>query len=783
MSKNLVIVESPAKAKTIKKYLGKDFEVLASYGHVRDLLPKAGAVDTNNDFVMHYQLIERNAKHVTAISKAMKGADTLYLATDPDREGEAISWHLQEILKDKRLLDNKPVYRVAFHEITQHAIQEAIANPRELSMDLINAQQARRALDYLVGFNLSPLLWRKVSKGLSAGRVQSPALRLIAEREQEIENFKSTEYWTIEAQCQKESQNFTAKLNLFENKKLKQLPTDIKDEKNEINVSNTEQANHIRSTLLNLAQGQLQVTKVEKKQRKRKPASPFTTSTIQQEAARKLGFTAKRTMQIAQQLYEGIDTGNGAVGLITYMRTDSLNLAGEAVTEIREAISELYGKDNLPAKPREYKTKAKNAQEAHEAIRPTSAKCYPKDLTNALNKEQLKLYELIWKRTIACQMIDAKLNTVAVDLACSEGNNFRANGSTIAHPGFMIVYQESVDDKKPGNDDEKMLPVLIEKEWLKLEDIAADQHFTEPPPRFSEASLVKSLEEFGIGRPSTYASIISTLQQREYVKLEKKRFIPTDIGRVVNKLLTEHFSRYVDYDFTAKLEDQLDEVSRGEQEWIPLMHRFWSQFKTLVDEKMQTVQKKDIAQETLDEKCPQCGSQLIIRLSKRGRFIGCSAFPNCKYTRNLANDNEAGEGALPVNAAPEVIEGRTCPKCGSPLHQKQGPYSKFIGCSNYPNCKFIESLEKPVDTQVTCPNCSKGTLIKKKSRYGSFFYACSTYPTCRYAIPNEPVVEPCPNCHWPVVMVKTTKKRGTEKICPQKDCGYSEQMTSEPPND
>jgi DNA topoisomerase I len=781
VSRNLVIVESPAKAKTIKKYLGQDFEVLASYGHVRDLLPKAGAVDTDKDFVMHYQLVEKNAKHVNAISKAMKSAEALYLATDPDREGEAISWHLQEILKDKRLLDNKPVHRVAFHEITQQAIQEAIANPRQLSMDLINAQQARRALDYLVGFNLSPLLWRKVSKGLSAGRVQSPALRLIVEREQEIENFKPTEYWTIEAQCQKESQNFIAKLNLFEHKKLKQLPTDIKDEKTEITVSNAEQANHIKTTLLNLAQGQLQVTKVEKKQRKRKPSAPFTTSTLQQEAARKLGFTAKRTMQIAQQLYEGIDTGNGAVGLITYMRTDSLNLAAEAVTEIREVISELYGKDHLPPKPREYKTKAKNAQEAHEAIRPTSAKRYPNELISALTKDQLKLYELIWKRTIACQMIDAKLNTVGVDLACGEGNNFRANGSTIAHPGFMIVYQESVDDKKPGSDDEKMLPLLTKQEKIKLKNIAADQHFTEPPPRFSEASLVKSLEEFGIGRPSTYASIISTLQQREYVKLEKKRFTPTDIGRVVNKLLTEHFTRYVDYDFTAKLEDQLDAISRGEQEWVPLMHRFWTKFKTLLDDKMQTVQKKDIAQETLDENCPQCGSQLIIRLSKRGRFIGCSAYPNCKYTRNLDNDNEAGEATSSgATATPEIVEGRTCPKCGSPLHHKQGPYSKFIGCSNYPNCKYSESLEKPVDTQVTCPNCNQGTLIKKKSRYGSFFYACSTYPTCRYAIPNEPIVESCPNCNWPILMLKTTKKRGTQKICPQKGCGYSEQMASEP---
>lgn len=779
MSKNLVIVESPAKAKTIKKYLGPDFEVLASFGHVRELPRKNGSVDPNN-FTMHYQLIAKNAKHINAICKAMQNAEALYLATDPDREGEAISWHLHEILKDKQLLTNKKFQRIEFHEITKHAIREAVDNPRQISMALVNAQQARVALDYLVGFNLSPVLWRKVSKGLSAGRVQSPALRLIVEREQEIEKFKPTEYWTITAKCQKEQQPFTAKLNLFEKKKVKQFESDIKDAQTEISVTNTEQALQIKSTLLNLAQGQLQVALIEKKQRKRKPSAPFTTSTLQQEAARKLGFTTKRTMQIAQQLYEGIDTGEGAVGLITYMRTDSLNLASEAVTEICEVIKERFGQDNLPAKPREYKTKAKNAQEAHEAIRPTSAKRYPNEL-KSLTKDQFKLYELIWKRTIACQMIDAKLNTVAVDLACGEDHNFRATGSTIAHPGFMAVYQESVDDQKTANNDEKMLPALKLKEIIILQEIDAEQHFTEPPPRFSEASLVKSLEEFGIGRPSTYASIISTLQQREYVTLEKKRFTPTDIGGIVNRLLTEHFTRYVDYHFTAKLEDQLDAVARGEQEWIPLMNRFWSQFKTLVDEKMQTVQKKDFAHETLKEQCPKCQSPLMIRLGRRGRFIGCSTYPKCDYTRNLNNDKETGENTLPA-AEPEVIEERTCPKCDSPLHKKQGPFSKFIGCSNYPKCKFTESLEKPVDSGITCPNCGKGTLVKKKSRYGTFFYACSTYPTCRYAISNEPLAEPCPQCNWPLVMLKTTKRRGTEKICPQKECGYTEQIATEPMN-
>ena len=759
---NLVIVESPAKSKTIKKYLGKDFEVLASYGHVRDLLPKAGAVDTEHDFAMQYQLIEKNAKHVSAICKQMENTDALYLATDPDREGEAISWHLYEILKDKALLQNKPVYRVAFHEITQHAIEEAIGNPRQLSMDLVNAQQARRALDYLVGFTLSPLLWRKIRKGLSAGRVQSPALRLIVEREIEIEQFKPREYWTIDGHCQKGRQTFKAKLNLFEEKKLTQF-----------SISNEEQATHIKTTLLSLANGELQVTKVEKKQRKRQPSAPFTTSTLQQEAARKLGFTTKRTMQTAQQLYEGIDIDGEAVGLITYMRTDSVNLASEAVAEIREVISERYGEENLPKKPRQYKTKSKNAQEAHEAVRPTSAKRHPDSLKAQLKPDQLKMYTLIWKRTIACQMIHATLDTVAVDLVCGEGNNFRATGSTLVNPGFMAVYQEGVDDQKASQDDEKMLPPLKVGEQVKLKDIRADQHFTEPPPHFSEASLVKSLEEFGIGRPSTYANIISTLQYRKYVVLDKKRFIPTDVGRIVNKLLTDHFSLYIDYDFTAKLEDQLDAVSRGEQEWVPLMHKFWSKFKALVDEKMKTVQRQDVTQEPLDEKCPKCSSQLNLRLGKRGRFVGCSAYPECDYTRSQDNNNEGDETA--PAAAPEVVEGRTCPKCDSELHIKQG-YSKFIGCSTYPKCKFNEPLEKPVDTGIQCPTCEKGTLIKKKTRYGKFFYSCSNYPSCKYAISYEPIAEPCPKCHWPLLMLRTTKRRGTEKTCPEKSCDHVEQI-------
>jgi DNA topoisomerase-1 len=752
---NLVIVESPAKAKTIKKYLGKGFDVLASYGHVRDLVPKEGAVDPASGFAMKYQVIDRNDKHVKAITTKLKNAEALYLATDPDREGEAISWHLYELLKNRRALKDKAVHRVVFNEITKKAVQDAVAHPRDLSMDLVNAQQARRALDYLVGFNLSPLLWKKVRRGLSAGRVQSPALRLICEREDEIEAFKAREYWTIEADVAKDSQAFAAKLTHFGGDKLTQF-----------SVTDGERAAEIEKTLHDAAGGRLDVLKVEKKQRKRNPAAPFTTSTLQQESSRKLGFTAQRTMRIAQQLYEGVDIGNGAVGLISYMRTDSVNLADEAIAELRGFISDKYGADQLPKSPRQFKTKAKNAQEAHEAIRPTSALNEPDEIARHLDKDQLKLYTLIWKRTVACQMVHATIDTVAADLGAGEGNMFRATGSTIASPGFMQVYLEGKDDAKPGDDDEKMLPPLVEGEKVSLNKIRPEQHFTEPPPRYSEASLVKALEEFGIGRPSTYASIISTLQDREYVEMDKKRFIPTDVGRVVNKFLTNYFTQYVDYDFTARLEDELDAVSRGEEDWVPLLEKFWQPFKDRIDHTQENVQRSDVTQEKIDEKCPKCGGQLAKRLGRNGVFIGCTNYPECDYTRNLNDDGSAG-------AEPEKV-GRDCPECGSELVFKQGRYGKFIGCSGYPKCRYIEPLEKPKDTGVTCPKCNKGTLMQRKSRRGKVFFSCSTYPKCDYAVWNEPIAENCPKCGWPVLTIKTTKRSGTQKVCPQQECSFAE---------
>jgi DNA topoisomerase-1 len=610
MASNLVIVESPAKAKTIEKYLGKDFKVLASYGHVRDLVPKEGAVETDNNFKMNYSVVERNEKHINNIKKELRKADSLYLATDPDREGEAISWHLYELLKEKNLMKNKRAYRVAFHEITRQAVSDAVNNPREITMDLVNAQQARRALDYLVGFNLSPLLWRKIRRGLSAGRVQSPALRMIVERELEIEAFQAQEYWTIESDNEFESQKFSARLTLLQGEKVKQF-----------SITNDQGAQDAYRILNQAAQGRLRVHQVEKKQRKRNPAPPFTTSTLQQEASRKLGFGAQKTMRTAQRLYEGIDIGAGQVGLISYMRTDSVTLSNDALNDIRSLIAQKFGETALPEDPRFYKTKAKNAQEAHEAIRPTSAMNEPEQIKSHLGDDEYRLYSLIWKRTIACQMIHATLDTVSVDLACGTDNLFRATGSTIRDPGFMRVYTEGLDDNKSDDTKENLLPPLKQGDQVDLKEIRLEQHFTEPPPRYSEATLVKTLEEYGIGRPSTYASIISTLQDREYVELENKRFHPTDVGRVVARFLIQHFTQYVDYDFTAQLEDTLDEISRGEKDWLPLMQDFWSTFKSLVDEKMETVSRDEAIQSRQLGTDEKSGKPISVRMGRYGPFV------------------------------------------------------------------------------------------------------------------------------------------------------------------
>jgi len=613
LGNNLVIVESPAKAKTIKKYLGKEFEVLASYGHVRDLVPKEGAVDPKHDFAMKYQPVERNRKHVDAIARALKKAKALYLATDPDREGEAISWHLQELLKEQGALKGKDVQRVVFYEITKNAVREAMEHPRGISVDLVNAQQARRALDFLVGFNLSPLLWKKVRPNLSAGRVQSPALRMICEREDEIAAFQPQEYWTIDSALMHAEQQFPAKLVEYRGGKVEQF-----------SFTSESAAREAVSTLEQTARGELTVLGVERKQRRRNPAPPFTTSTLQQEASRKLGFSAQKTMRVAQQLYEGVDIGEGAVGLITYMRTDSLNLAQEAVAQIRELIVELYGPEGLAEEVRVYRTKSANAQEAHEAIRPTDARIVPADIERKLDADQFRLYSLIWKRTMACQMAPAVYDTVAVELLAgpdgAERTVLRANGSTLVKPGFISVYQEGADDVVQ-DDSDHVLPPMNEGDRVELVRVIPSQHFTEPPPRFTEASLVKALEEYGIGRPSTYASIISTLRDREYVSIENRRFTATDIGKIVSRFLTQYFTNYVDYDFTAKMENALDGVAAGEQEWVPLLDRFWKPFIKLVKHTETSVSREEVAMARDLGLDPVSGKPMSVRMGRFGPFV------------------------------------------------------------------------------------------------------------------------------------------------------------------
>jgi DNA topoisomerase I len=627
MADNLVIVESPAKAKTIKKYLGKDFDVLASYGHVRDLVPKEGAVDPDHGYAMKYQVLEKNERHVDAIARSLRKSKALYLATDPDREGEAIAWHLKEILQSRGDLKGKDVHRVVFYEITRNAVREAVAQPRGLSLELVNAQQARRALDYLVGFNLSPLLWKKVRQGLSAGRVQSPALRMICEREAEILAFIPQEYWTLDGEGSHTSQAFPLKLIEYRGQKVEQF-----------SFTNETQAREVERTLLAAAgatapaegathgsPGQLRVVAIDRKQRRRNPAPPFTTSTLQQEAARKLGFNARRTMRLAQQLYEGLDIGqDGNVGLITYMRTDSVSLAAEAIQEIREVATRLYGKAEVADEPRIYKTKSKNAQEAHEAIRPTSAAITPASLEGKIEDDHYRLYALIWKRAVASQMNHAIFDTVAVDMLAGadgpERHLLRANGSTLVKPGYISVYQEGTDDAK-ADDGDHVLPPMNAGDTVDLLSLHADQHFTEPPPRYSEASLVKALEEHGIGRPSTYATIISTLQDREYVEMDARRFIPTDIGKIVGRFLTEHFHRYVEYGFTAAMEDELDAVSRGEEDWTTPLEKFWKPFIDQVETIEKNVTREQVAQARELGKDPATGKPVTVRMGRFGPFV------------------------------------------------------------------------------------------------------------------------------------------------------------------
>ena len=700
MADNLVIVESPAKARTIKKYLGKDFEVLASYGHVRDLVPKEGAVDPDDGFAMKYQLVERNERHVDAIARALKKAKSLHLATDPDREGEAIAWHLYEILKLRGELKHKQVHRVVFHEITRNAVREAVAAPRDLSLDLVNAQQARRALDYLVGFNLSPLLWKKVRRGLSAGRVQSPALRMICEREAEIAAFEPREYWSIDAVGEHSEQSFPLKLVEFRGNKVEQF-----------SFTNQAVARDAEQTLKAAAgpAGALTVLQVDRKQRRRNPAPPFTTSTLQQEASRKLGFSAQRTMRVAQQLYEGVDIGEGNVGLITYMRTDSVSLAAEAVQEIRQVIARLYGPEAVAEEIRVYKTKSKNAQEAHEAIRPTSASIIPADIERHLEADQFKLYSLIWKRAVACQMAHALFDTVAVDILAgpdgAQRHVLRANGSTLVKPGYIAVYQEGRDDAS-DEDSDQALPVMQAGDAVKLLEVQPQQHFTEPPPRFTEASLVKALEEYGIGRPSTYASIISTLRDREYVEIENRRFTATDIGKIVNRFLSEHFHQYVDYGFTAAMEDELDAVARGEEPWTTPLSKFWKPFIRQVDSVEKNVTREQVAQARELGVHAASGKPMSVRMGRFGPFVQIGTKDDVEKPRfaglrpGQKMDSITPEEALALFVLPRTL-GSTA--AGEPILANVGRFGPYIKYgSKYVSLKEDDPYTVTLERALEC---------------------------------------------------------------------------------
>jgi DNA topoisomerase I len=685
----LLIVESPSKAKTLSKYLGSEFEVLASYGHIRNLLPKSEGINTDN-FEMKYALIDRNKKHIDAIKKAVKKSDEILLATDPDREGEAIAWHIAEILNEKKLLKNKLVKRVVFQEITKSAIIKAIEEPRDIALALVRAQQSRQALDYLIGFNLSPLLWSKIRYGLSAGRVQSPALRLIMEREAEIKKFIAKEYWTLHLEAKKNQSKFSSKLYILDNQKIDQFT-----------INEKRQSEKIVGELLLKSAGKTRVSRVDKKQRIRNPSAPFTTSTLQQQSVRKLGFTTKRTMIVAQKLYEGIDTGNETVGLISYMRTDSMTLSNDVIQQIRDYIKSHYDSGYLPKIAIGYKTKAKNAQEAHEAIRPTDITRSPASLKKYLSDEQFKLYEMIWQRTLSCQMTPAIFDAVSVDLEIGKGESiFRASGQTLKFPGFMSVYMEDEDEPTAEKEDSSALPPLEVGEILNIEKINGDQHFTEPPPRYSEASLVKTLEEYGIGRPSTYSSIISTLQDREYVLLEKKRFTPTDVGKVVNDFLTEHFSHYVDYDFTAQLESQLDDIAADKKEWLSVLTDFWKDFYQQINEK-KDLDRSKITQKSIDEDCPKCSKPLLSKLGKRGNFIACSGYPECNFTRS-------SNGDLPQEPKIVAIEKET----NKNVILLIGPYGPYLQLGEQEDDKKIKPKRITIPSEIALADLDEKIALK-----------------------------------------------------------------------
>jgi len=750
--KSLVIVESPAKAKTIAKYLGKNYTVKASVGHIMDLPKSKLGVDIDNDFEPKYIVIKGKAPVVKELKAAAKKADRILLATDPDREGEAIAAHVAEAISGS--IKNAEVYRVLFNEITKKAILLAIEHPGKIDVNKVDAQQARRVLDRLVGYQISPILWKKVQRGLSAGRVQSVALRLICEREEEIKAFVPEEFWSLTALLEgKAPPQFEAKL--------------IKRDEEKLRVKNNEEAQKILADL----QGRpYSVAKVEKKERRRNPVPPFTTSKLQQEAGRKLGFTAKRTMGIAQSLYEGVDVGKeGTVGLITYMRTDSTRVGKEAQDEARELIAGKYGMDYLPEKPPVYAS-AKSAQEAHEAIRPTSVMREPDVIKKYLENDQYKLYKLIWNRFVASQMNPAVIDQTSVDIKAGD-YTFRATGSVVKFPGFMAVYMEEKSEDQVSDDEngEAVLPPLTEGEALTLIKLDPKQHFTQPPPRFSEALLVKTLEEKGIGRPSTYAAIISTIQDRHYVQKVENKFRPTELGVLVSDLLVNHFPVVMDVAFTARMEEELDKIEEGQMRWVEAVKDFYKPFSESL-EKAQTEMKDFKSEQTpTDITCEKCGKPMVIKWGRNGQFLACSGYPDCKNTKPFVRNENGG-----VEAAPEETTDEICPKCGSPMVIKRGRFGKFLACSRYPECNHTQGMS----TGVTCPE-DGGKIVERRSRFGKVFYSCSNYPDCKFAIWYKPVLRPCPQCGAPFLVEKYSKKTGPYIACLKKECGYKEEPKAE----
>ena len=741
--KTLVIVESPTKAKTISKFLGKNYMVKSSFGHIRDLPKSKLGVDVEHGFEPQYLVSRDKLAVVKELKEAAKKSDEILFASDEDREGEAISFHLAHVLD----IAPDKAKRITFHEITKAAIEHAIEHPRSLDMQLVNAQQARRVLDRLVGYNLSPFLWRKVAKGLSAGRVQSVAVRLVVEREREIKDFKPEEYWTLEGAFSPEVRSpksevaFGAKLHAINGKKLDKFDLKTKEQLDEI--------------IKKLAGATYAISSVEQKPTRRSPLAPFTTSTLQQEANNALGFSSKQTMRIAQQLYEGVEIGGGSqVGLITYMRTDAVNLSTKFLDDAKAVILSEYGQKYQVSEPRLFKNKNKNAQEAHEAIRPTEASRTPDELKPFLEPAQYKLYNLIWRRAVATQMVDAELLSTSIDIESSTAHTFHATGQTMVFDGFLKLFPEKTK--------ENTLPKVTEGERVRCESLTPEQHFTEPPARYSDATLIKVLEEYGIGRPSTYAPTMATIEDRGYVaRDDKKKFFPQDIAYIVNDLLVEHFPQIVDFQFTATMEQNLDDIAEGTKDWQPVISTFYHPFKENLDAKDETISKKALTEETTDEVCPKCGKPMVIKVGRFGKFLACTGYPECKTTKPFGD--EAKE------QLPAELSNEKCEKCGKPMVVKRGRFGSFLGCSGYPECKNLKAIEKKIG--VPCPKCKQGELVQKKSKRGKPFYSCNRYPACDAAYWEKPTGEACPKCKELLVFAA----KGMVK-CSSKECDYKREV-------